>query len=175
MLSKDSCLLLGSLFKTNGIKGEITLRFLNNISDKIKKTESVFVEIDGKLVPFFIENFSTIGDGFAHVKFKNLDTKENANRYIGTKLLIGHQELEIDLSNVNPTLIIGFTIVDTKLGEIGKVVEVNDFGGNIVLSVNYSNQEVMIPFNEELIVSLNMETQTIEMDCPEGLFNLSDN
>lgn len=166
---------VGYVKKTHGVQGELHIVVDEGLYETIDQLTYLFFEIDGLPVPFFIENFSTIGDGFAHVKFKNLDTKENANRYIGTKLLIGHQELEIDLSNVNTTLIIGFTIVDTKLGEIGKVVEVNDFGGNIVLSVNYSNQEVMIPFNEELIVSLNMETQTIEMDCPEGLFNLSDN
>lgn len=165
---------VGYVKKTHGVQGELHLVVDEGLYETIDQLTYLFFEIDGLPVPFFIEGISTIGDGFAHVKFKNLDTKEKANQYVGTKLSVDHHELKIDLSNVSPTLIIGFTIVDVKLGEIGKVVDVNDFGGNIVLSVSYSNQEVMIPFNEELIVSFNMETQTIEMDCPEGLFNLSD-
>ena len=47
--------LLGSLLKSTGVKGEIILKFNNDLSEEILKLESILVEVDGKLVPFFID------------------------------------------------------------------------------------------------------------------------
>jgi len=54
-MKKDDHYLLGSLLKTSGIKGEILLKFINDCLEEIQELESIFIDVDNKLVPFFIE------------------------------------------------------------------------------------------------------------------------
>jgi 16S rRNA processing protein RimM len=80
-------------------------------------------------------------------------------------------ELEDELS---PHALVGYRVYDETLGFIGEVNEVNDFSGNILLSVNYQGKEAMIPFNEDLIVRFDEDLHEIELRIPEGLFELDE-
>jgi 16S rRNA processing protein RimM len=80
-------------------------------------------------------------------------------------------EFEDELS---PNALVGYQLFDETLGLIGEITEVNDFSGNVLLSVVYQGKEAMVPLNEDLIVRLNEELREIELQIPYGLFNLDD-
>ncbi|MFA9390737.1 MAG: ribosome maturation factor RimM [Prolixibacteraceae bacterium] len=174
VISIENCVEAGYVKKTHGVQGGLHLIINENLDAIIEEIEFLFFEIDGLPVPFFIETISSLGTGYANIQFMYIENKEKAQHYVGSKLLIDKQALANQAEIMTPNALIGFTIIDQKLGEIGQVTEVNDFGGNIVLSINYKKREVMIPFNEELILSFNIENTTITMDCPEGLFDLTE-
>jgi 16S rRNA processing protein RimM len=60
MISKAKCRHLGTLAKPHGTKGALMLKLRNNKAEDFKKRESVFVEIDGLLVPFFVESIKDV-------------------------------------------------------------------------------------------------------------------
>jgi 16S rRNA processing protein RimM len=70
--------------------------------------------------------------------------------------------------------LIGYTLFDETLGLIGEITDVNDYSGNLLLSVEYEGKDVLVPLNEELIVRLDEDLQEIELRIPEGLFNLDE-
>lgn len=164
----------GYVKKTHGVQGGLHLILDESLDEIIEELEFVFFEIDGLPVPFFIEEISSLGTGFANVQFKHIENKEKAQNYVGFKIMVDKSEIADSSDLVSIGLLKGFTLIDTQLGEIGEIQDVNDFGGNIVFTLNYENQEVMIPFNEELLVNFSPEKSTITLNCPEGLFDLSE-
>jgi 16S rRNA processing protein RimM len=70
--------------------------------------------------------------------------------------------------------LIGYTLFDETLGLIGEITDVNDYSGNLLLSVEYEGKEALVPLNDELIVRLDEDLQEIELRIPEGLFNLDE-
>ena len=67
---------------------------------------------------------------------------------------------------------VGFLIKDVKMGEIGKVIDVDDSTINTLFIIEHDGNELLIPAQEDLIVDLNRETKTITMDLPNGLLTI---
>lgn len=170
----NNCIEAGYVKKTHGVQGGLHLILHENLDEIIEDLEFIFFEIDGLPVPFFVDQISSIGTGCSNIQFKHIRNKEQAQTFVGCKILINKTEIVKVSDHMSPTLLIGFTLTDNTLGEIGNIIEVNDFGGNIVFTVIYQKQEIMIPFNEELLLDFSMETSSITMDCPQGIFDLSE-
>jgi 16S rRNA processing protein RimM len=164
---------VGFIKKAHGIKGDLLVVFEKGVNDSIEDIDFLFFEINGLLVPYFIEEMTWRSDDSIIFKFKLIDTKEKAQLFGGYKIFVDKDELIFSDSDFDPHYIINFKLVDQKLGEIGEIIKVNDFGGNIVFTVNYQNNEIMIPFNDELLVSIDQEAESIIMNCPEGLLDLN--
>ena len=72
-MKKDDHYLLGSLLKTSEIKGEILLKFINDCLEEIQELESIFIDVDNKLVPFFIEGSRIKSNSTEVVKLEGID------------------------------------------------------------------------------------------------------
>lgn len=169
----ENCINVGYVKKPHGIKGDLLVVFIGGINDSIEDVDFLFFEIDGLLVPFFIEDLTWRSDDSIIFKFRLIDSKEKAQLFTGYKVFVDKEVLILNDDNFDPRYLVNFKVIDSKLGEIGKITDVNDFGGNIVFSVNYGGTEIMIPFNEELLISFNQLASTLTMQCPEGLFDLN--
>ncbi|MEY4930441.1 MAG: rRNA processing protein RimM, partial [Bacteroidota bacterium] len=74
-MNKQDCYSIGYISKTHGLKGEVTAVFTEPI--ELDSVESVFIEMKGNLVPYFIQSFSDRGDK-AFIKFEDVNTAEQA-------------------------------------------------------------------------------------------------
>jgi 16S rRNA processing protein RimM len=160
---------VGYVKKTHGVQGELYLVLEPDVADMLEEYEFLFFLIDGLPVPFKVEETPTIGDDFAHVRFRYINTKEQAQSFVGSKLLAVQAGTEEN--TISPDSLIGYQLNDTQLGPIGAITAIDDYGGNIVLTVWHNKQEVLIPFNEELLVDFQSETRTMTMNCPDGIFD----
>lgn len=134
----------------------------------------VFFEVEGLLVPFRVEQYEWRGDSSINFKFSLIENKEQAQQFVGCKVFIDREYIEMEGVEMNPQMLKGYSLTDKTLGVIGTVEEVNDYGGNLVLTVNYQDREALIPYNDELLVSIDTHELTIELDCPEGLFDMEE-
>jgi len=171
-MTKDDCFMLGYISKTVGNKGE--LLFILDVDDpgRYKKLESVFVEINKQLVPFFITKIEMRGNG-AKVSFDGIDNTERAEE-------LTRSSLYLPLSSLPPLKgkkfyfheIAGYTAIDKIHGNIGKVEGVLDYPNQALLQIKKENIEILIPIKDEFIIGLNRETKTIELSTPEGLIDI---
>jgi 16S rRNA processing protein RimM len=65
--------------------------------------------------------------------------------------------------------LVDYLLVDEKLGEIGNIDQVDNYSGNIVITVNYGGKELLVPFNEDLIISIEKQNKILKLRVPEGL------
>ncbi|MBN2805483.1 MAG: hypothetical protein JXR22_02410 [Prolixibacteraceae bacterium] len=168
-INSNKLLEVGYVKKTHGVQGELYLVLDPVAAENLEEYEFLFFLIDGLPVPFKVEETPTIGEDFAHVRFRHINTKEQAQSFVGSKLLADQADFEQDA--VSPGTLVGYQLIDTQLGPIGEITAIDDYGGNIVLTVLHLKQEVLIPFNEELLVDFRSETRTMTMNCPDGIFD----
>lgn len=162
----------GYISKTVGTKGEVLFVLdVDNVS-RYKKLESIFVEINKELVPFFITRIELRGNG-AKVSFEGIDTTERAEH-------LTRNTLYLPLSSLPPLTgkkfyfheIAGYTAIDKLHGNIGIVQGVLDYPNQALLQIKKDELEILIPIRDEFITALNRSTKTIELNAPEGLIDI---
>jgi 16S rRNA processing protein RimM len=172
-MKKDNHYLAGALLKSTGTKGEIILKFNSGLSDEILKLESILVEVDGKLVPFFIETIKIKSSATAVVQIEGINSEQSSKEFIDSDFYISKkQKREVDLVLEESIDVAGYILKDRNNKLIGTVVEFIDIARNPLLNVKVGKKEILIPANEDLIIEVDDDEQIILMNIPEGLFDL---
>ncbi len=167
---------IGSFTKTHGVHGQLALNPSDNISfdllDKgLIEKEAVFIELDGIPVPFFIaENgIRELNDTTILISLEGVDN-EKAKQLFPCKVYINTYYLsDIDESNKDdPNNWIGFSVKDTKLGDIGEIKEFIDLKENPLLSIDCKGREILLPLLADFLLEVNIEKEFIKTELPEG-------
>ena len=175
-MRKEDCFQLGRVSKTFSYGGEVIVFIEHNEPDRFKKLESVFVEIHNKLVPFFIEQISfDRNTPFARVKFEDIND-EGAARILVKKDLYLPLSLRPNTDDAEPIPeeLTGYSVEDSNLGMLGKVVSFIDHISNPILEVDGEKGLILIPFHEKLVLEIDDEKQLILVEIPEGLIGLNE-
>jgi len=172
-MDRSDAQLVGTLVKLHSFKGRYVLVSENPLHDDIEDWESVFLEIEGLLVPFFIDHISVTSDTSAIVGFEDIDSTEKAREFLSysvyqLKSIAGEQEEE------QPDELSGYRVIDQQAGDIGTVKEILDYNQNLLLRVLKGKQEHLIPMTEEIIVKINPRKKEILIQAPEGLLDVND-
>jgi len=173
MFNKQTLYFLGTLVKTRGIEGAYIM-ILNNLrSEDLPEIESVFIEINGLLVPFFIAHLTDAGESSILIKFDDIDTKAKAREFIGCNIYIPADKVNSsdDLYSDSRNFI-GYEINDRKHGHIGKITDILDIRDNPLFKVSAHNNEYMIPVNKNIIKKINHTKKIINTEIPDGLLNI---
>lgn len=171
-IPKTDCEKIGYFRKTHGVHGNVVLDFEPQFEYSVEEAQRFFVELEGLLVPFFIADeglrFTTAKS--AIVTFDWVESEKYAKRLIGNSVYIYKNEI-IDEPEEDETMLEGFLLIDAKLGEIGMINQVDDYSGNIVLTVNYRGNDILVPYNNQIAVSMDEPQKTITLNLPEGLLD----
>lgn len=173
-MNRSDTQLIGTLVKLHGFKGNYVLVSESAISEKIKKWESVFLDIEGLLVPFFISYISITSETTAIIGFEDIDSAEAAQEFVSTNVyqlskLIGRQKKEVITDELA-----GYTVIDKHTGVVGAIDQILDYNQNLLLSIRKGKQEILVPLHEEIIVNVNHKKKEITIDAPEGLLNINE-
>jgi len=175
MLKKEDCYRLGTIIKTHGIKGELVLKLNNLLAEDLIEMESVFLEVEGLLVPFFIEDIYALTSQTCIVHFEWLDTENKSTEFKGCRVYTDKNIADTPEDNTPSTLeeFIGFNIEDTQTGFRGIIDDVLDVTKNPLFRVLYNDQEVLIPAQPEFIIRIDDKKKIIYVSLPEGLLDIN--
>lgn len=167
----DNCYQLGGISKTHGLKGEVVLQLdVDNPSD-YQNLESVFLEISGRLVPFFISSLHYQGESL-RLKFDDIDNQDQAKEVVGSKAYLP-VDLLPDLGPDHYYLheVVGYTVISEDK-ELGEVFEIYDNSANPLFGFKMEEIEVLVPFQDEFIEKVNKEEKQIHVNLPEGYLDI---
>ncbi len=85
MIRRDEVYKIGKLGKPHGVKGGITFAITDDVFDRVD-AEYLVLDIDGILVPFYLEEYRFKNDENVLVKFEDIDTQEQARNYTGCEV-----------------------------------------------------------------------------------------
>lgn len=167
-------ILLGKIVKVNGFGGTLSLRPESGfISEDLHLTESVFLVIEGRPVPFFIESHELTGNNTIKLTFTGYNSVNSVAGFVGTNVYSTTITDEID-SKSDFILLTGYTVLSPEKRVTGVVSEVIENPAQILLVViSPDNREILIPLHEDFILSINRKKKQIVMDLPEGIEDLN--
>jgi 16S rRNA processing protein RimM len=174
-MKHDLCFQLGTITKKIGHDGRVNLSLETDTPNAYIKTESVFLEIHGKLVPFFITAFRLQPSSQAHIKFEDIDTVEDAESLVGVEAFLPLTMLPpLKGNKFYYHEVIGFTIVDQlSASTAGIIAEVSENGPNDLFILDSSGDEILIPVAEDWIIKVDRQNRQIHMNLPEGLIEVN--
>ena len=169
MIKAEEVYKIGRLGKAHGVKGEVSFQFDDDIFDRVD-ADYLVLDIDGILVPFFMEEYRFRSDTVCLVKFKGVDTQQRAQELTGCDVFFPRALAEE--GDEIPTLasLVGYEIVnafDDKT--IGKIAAIDDSTVNILFELENGT---LIPASDELITDIDAEQRMIRMNIPEGLLDI---
>ena len=169
MIKEEEVYQIGKLGKTHGVKGEISFLFDDDVFDRVD-ADYLVLDIDGILVPFFMEEYRFKSDSNALVKFEDIDTQERAQQFTGTDVYFPRALADGDEDSLSWAAIVGYDITDAQSGQsVGRIAAIDDTTQNILFELEDGK---LIPASEELITDIDKENKTITIDIPDGLLDL---
>ena len=173
MIRRDDVYKIGKLGKPHGVKGEITFAITDDVFDRVD-ADYLILDIDGILVPFYIEEYRFKNDENVLVKFEDIDTQEQVRAYTGCEVYFPRHLSDSDEENMSWAEIIGFQLVDAVSGRVvGTIDHVDDSTLNLLFEITSPEGEaLLIPANNDLIEEVDIEKKMIRMAIPEGLLEL---
>ena len=173
-IDKNDYFPIGFIVKPHGLKGDMILEIEEGFEDVLSESDYLLVEVEGGLVPFFVTeegvNFRTSTS--LTLAFDDLDSAEKVRPFCGCKIYLHKDVNQEQVTSAEFNELLGFTVFDKGKGELGKIVRVDDFSGNVVLTIQHDANEILIPLSEELILQFKADKNEIHLDCPEGLIEL---
>lgn len=172
-MTKEECFYLGRIVSKFSFKGEVLIKLDTDEPETYLEMESVFVEYDNNLVPFFIERSSLQKSNLLRVKFEEVDSEEDAedlmkcDLYLPLNLL---PELREDQFYFHE--IIGFTVEDESYGTVGTLTGINDTTSQALFEIEKNGKQILIPMNDEFLQKVDKKNKTIIVKTPEGLIDL---
>jgi 16S rRNA processing protein RimM len=163
---------IGSILKTKGLKGEMNMYVDFEGLEQIK-FDAVFVEITGKLVPYFISSLKYGQKNAAVLALEDVDTIEKAsalvrkNLYLPNKLKPKRKKHEFTLMDL-----VGFTAIDENEGELGVITAIHEYPKQLIAALTYKNCEVLFPLNEDIIKGIDVVSEIVTVDLPDGLLDI---
>ncbi len=171
-LQNDNLVTIADIQKTFGTQGELIVKWWTNAPAAINLKEPVFIIIDGLPVPFYFKSVEQRGNTRAQVVFDDFETQKLAEERTETeKMESGKQKTKDDTLN-SSFPILHYKVVDRLHGALGTVTGFLDIPGNPCLQVGYNGRELMIPFNEAIVLKTDTKKKTVETLLPEGLLEL---
>ena len=169
MIRKEEVYKIGRLGKVHGIKGEISFLLDDDVFDRVD-ADYLVLDVDGILVPFFIEEYRFKTDSNVLMKFDGIDTRERARELTGCDVYFPRALAESDEDNLSWAEMIGYSLVDAQSGQkIGTIAAVDDSTINILFELEDGR---LIPASEELITNIDTQKHQIEINLPEGILEL---
>ncbi|GAB3932967.1 ribosome maturation factor RimM [Mucilaginibacter myungsuensis] len=158
--------------KTKGLKGEMQLYVEFDGLEDIK-FNALFIDIAGKLVPYFVSVYKPSIKNTAYVYLEDVDTIEKASVllkkeiYLPTKLKPAMDENEFTLFDLE-----GFMAEDIDEGELGIITAVHEYPQQIIAACDYDGTEILFPLNENTIKGIDVPNNILTVDLPEGLLDI---
>ena len=169
MIRKEEVYKIGRLGKAHGVKGEVSFMFDDDVFDRVD-ADYLVLDVDGILVPFFIEEYRFRSDSTALVKFEDVDTQERARELTNCDVYFPLSLTDDDSEALSLAVLVGFSIVDAQTGAVvGSIADIDDSTANILFELSAGR---LIPAADEFISQIDKDKRQISMRLPEGLLEL---
>ena len=174
MIRQEEVYRIGTIGKAHGVRGELQMTITDDAFDRVD-ADYLVLDIDGILVPFFIDSYRFRSDNAVLIKFADIDTEQRARQLTGTEVYFPRHLSDSDEETITWAEIIGYTLVDAQSGQVvGEITDVDDSTINLLFNVkSLDGDEIMIPAHGHLIESVDKESRQITLTIPEGLLTLN--
>ena len=172
-MRKEDCFYLGKIAKKFSFKGEVLIYLDTDEPELYQDMESVFVEYNKNLIPYFISNSSLHKNDFLRVNFEDINNEAEADSILNCEVYLPLSMLQkLSGNKFYFHEVIGFEIEDIRLGVFGKIISINDSSAQPLFEVLNGNTEILVPMIDAFLVKIDRVNNKVIMDLPVGLVEM---
>jgi len=174
-MQKEACFYIGFIAKKHSFNGLLSIKLDGTVINNYENLEFIYIEIEGQLIFYRIENSSIQKKIFLKIKLEDIDNDNAAKALIKKNVYV----LKKNVTQLKSHIFFNFQITDFKVQNkekkyIGLVHEVNILSTQPILIVlDESKKEIMIPLVDNFIVNVSKKNKIITVDLPEGLIDIN--
>ncbi len=164
--TSNELILVGVIQKPYGLLGEIKVKPETFDFDRHKQLKQVYCrKRHGEEVETLAVRATRADDRYWYLKFEDIKTPEAAAHLSGMELCVGPEEkLELPKGMVYFSDLPGMKAIDEKGEEVGTVLEVMETGVQEFLLLKTSHGEIPVPWNDQYVKKIDVETKIVELD-----------
>ncbi len=167
MIRREEVYKIGRIGRAHGLKGELSVQISDDVFDRVD-AEYLVLEIDGIMVPFFMEEYRFKTDETVLIKFEGIDTQERARELTGIDVYFPHSLAEqSEDDELSYAQLAGYSVINAADGKaVGEIAYVDEQTINIMFELT---DGALLPASEELIQEVDTTERTVKLLIPEGL------
>jgi 16S rRNA processing protein RimM len=163
MITTDQVISIGRITRTHGKRGEIQCLTSNEYWDNADAT-FLIVNINNILVPFRVLDWRGKGSDSLIFQLDRITDEQTALPLIGCQAYM----LASDLSEEDEILptwqsLMGYEVVDTDQGTLGKVAEIDETTINTLITLDNGQ---LIPIHEDFILDIKADEKQLVICLP---------
>ena len=157
-------LLIGEITKPQGVRGELKLRPITCDPGRFEGLEAAYVKDGDGYKPVSIAVRKADADA-VYLRMEGVETRNDAELMRGTMLYIDRAHaVELDEDSTFLCDLIGLRGVLSDGGEIGKLTEVMQPGGNDVYVFKGAKGEVLVPALKSVVMKVDLDEGVMLLD-----------
>ena len=169
-------LVVGRVVRAHGITGEVVVEIRTDDPDnRFAPGSTLRGRAKGGAVHDYVVDSARDHAGRLLVRLAGVGDRETADSLRGTVFVIDSEDLPPidDPDEFYDHQLEGLRVLTIDGAPVGTVAEVLHTAAGELLSVRAEGREVLVPFVSAIVRSVSLADQTIEIDPPEGLLELS--
>lgn len=172
-MNKENCFQLGYVAKVHGLHGEVLLVLDVDYPEDYEDTAHVFVERNGRLVPFILEHLVPQPNKKFLAKFEEFDHVDQVKPFVGSGIYLPLKALpDLEEDQYYFHELVGCTVIDENLGELGEVKVIYDLESQDLIGMAYKEREILIPIKDGIILNVDKAEKKVFCHLPEGLIDI---
>ena len=173
-MAYNNNILLGRITKVSGYEGTVAIKLEKSFSENIPQMESVFLEIEGRPVPFFISELDYSGADILKLSFEGYDSDEKISEFVGSRVFLTSKPDNDNNTTSDSQILIDFSVLTKQKVLLGSISDIIPNNGQWLLNViSPSKKNILIPFHEDFIISIDKKKKVVYMDIPDGLLDIN--
>ena len=173
--SQQRYVTIARLVRPRGNRGELVAEDLSGEASRFERVREVLVEDAARSRREMEVERAWRHKGRLILKFRGIDSISEAEELRGWRVQLREQEIgPPPAEEFFFRHLIGCRVVDAESGAVvGRVEDVLEPGGQLLLQVKAEGREILIPFVRSICVEIDPEQQRIRVRMPEGLEDLN--
>ena len=172
-MAKDDFFYLGKILKTHGNKGQVVVLLDVDTPEDYIELESVYLDLHGERIPFFIAGLELKHNRKAVVQFHDFNTIEDAMSLAGLEMYLPMETLPpLSENQFYFHEVIGFSVIDSTHGDIGLVEDIIELPHQSLFQIRHGEKEILVPVVDDIIVRVDRDKKQLLITAPEGLIEI---
>ena len=168
----EKYLLTAKSIKTIGLKGDLKFFSLTSFEDiRYKKGSIIYLKNNEEYTPYEIEKASFKGGNIFQIKFKNINSIEEAEKLINKEFYAIKDESILFENEFYYDDLLLSDVFDEDNNHLGRIISIEEFPAQITLKIQKTSQKstFLVPFNDFFVRNVDIKNKKLTIHLIEGL------
>ena len=173
MIDKDNYLRIGKVLGAHSLKGALKVVNVSDLPERFQSDSKILIFTDSCFKSYTIEKVNSLKDKVLIVKLAEINDRNAAETLKGCELFITTAIAESTRQLLSEDDFYYYDLIGCEVFHnnvlIGKIADILNAGGDVLIIKNSDKKKIMIPFVKDIVDTANISNKRLDINPPEGL------